>query len=149
MVKMGLSQRVMVSLIALSSLGGVGCMGEAPTSKVSSLKQQELEAALLFLEGNLSSLGEVGYAEWTPTTAAAELVETMNASMVLLPEEEEDYRQAGIKPKEPIPYVLNQPTAAWQIVLIPDDAQQVIRVEAYGQELETPLIEKDLPCCGF
>ncbi len=150
MKQIGFGQRIVTSsLLGLLSLGLTDCGSGRDPEAIPKLKQQELETALFFLEGNLYSLGEVGYTAWTPTTAAAEWVMTMNASMVLLPEEEAEYRQAGIQPKEPIPYVLNQPTDAWQIVLVPDDVQQMIRVEAYGQDLEKPLIEKELPCCNF
>jgi hypothetical protein len=139
------------ALLGIGSLTISGCLGNSsePSSTPSTLKQQELEQAIFFLEGNLGTLGDVGYAQWTPTTAAEELVTTMNASQVLLPEEEDEYRQAGIKPKEVIPYVLNQPTEAWQVVLVPDDTQQTIYVQGFGNDLETPLIEKDLPCCGY
>ncbi len=142
---------IFLSWISLSSLSLAGCFGPAVESSgaISALKQQELEQAVLFLESNLDSLSEVGYVQWDPTTAAAELVTTMNAALVLLPEEEADYREAGIKPKDGISYILNQPTEAWQIVLIPDDPQQTIYVKAYGKDLETPVIEKDLPCCSY
>ena len=146
-----ISKLITFSLVSLSSLSLASCFGAGGEvgSALSALKQQELEQAVFFLESNLQGLGDVGYTQWIPSTAADELVTTMNAAGILLPEEEADYREAGIKPKEPIPYVLNQPTEAWQIVLIPDDVQQVIHIKAYGKDLETPVIEKDLPCCSY
>jgi hypothetical protein len=144
-----ISKFITLGLIGLSSLSFFSCSGNNTRNTVPTFTQQELAQAIFFLEGNLGSLSEAGYVQWTPTTAAAELVEIMNTSQILLPEEEEDYRQSGIQPKDPIPYVLNQPTAAWQIVLIADDAQQTIQVKAYGKDLETPLIERELPCCSY
>ncbi len=78
-----------------------------------------------------------------------ERTDRMNAAQILLPEEEQQYRQAGIRPKEAIPYLLEKPTDSWQVVLIADEAQQKIRVEGYGKDLSQPLIVKEIPCCQF
>lgn len=142
-----LTHPVAIGLIGLSSLFPIGCFGSSNSTAVPKFKQQALEKAIFFLEGNLGSLSDVGYTQWTPTTAATELVETMNVSQRLLPEEQAEYEAAGIQPQAEIPYVLNQPTGPWQIVLVPDDKQQTIHVKAYGEDLETPLIEKSFPCC--
>ena len=132
-------------------LACTACGNPAPPAqqKASPLKKQELEKAVLYVEANLNALGDSGYVQWTPTTAVAQLVETMNASGVLLPEEEEEYRQAGIRPPEPIPYVMETPQEAWQVVLIADEEQQKIRVLGYGTDLTQPLVVKEIPCCQF
>jgi len=139
--------------LVLSSVALVACGGnssDVPTSnKLAQLKQQDLESAILFAESNLESLTGVGYAEWTPTTAAEELVITMNASQMLLPEEQAEFQDADIKPKEGIPYVLNEPTDSWQVVVVPDDTNQMIHIQGFGQDLETPLIEQEVPCCSY
>jgi len=135
--------------VGLSSLTLAGCLSNTADSALSPLKQRELENALYFLEGNLHNLGDVGYTQWTPTTAAAELVTLMNAANALTPAEAADFQSAGIQPETAIGYALNQPTATWQIVLIPDEAQQAILVEAYGTDLTTPVMQKTLPCCEF
>ena len=140
----------LAALTALFSLTLTSCGGSAPTtSQIPSFKQRQLEDAIFFLESNLRGIGEVGYVQWTPSTAAAELAATMNAAQAPFPGEDEELRQAGVRPPEPIPYVLNEPTDTWQIVLIPDEAAQMIHVQAYGKDLSQPVIEKDLPCCGY
>ncbi|MGK7872740.1 MAG: hypothetical protein AB4426_05325 [Xenococcaceae cyanobacterium] len=128
---------------------GCGNSSQQDPQKVSPLKKRELEQAIFYVEANLGALGDSGYVQWTPTTAVANLVETMNASQILLPEEEEEYRQAGIRPPKPIPYVIDKPKGAWQVVLIADEAQQKIRVLGYGTDLTEPLVVKEIPCCQF
>ena len=113
-----------------------------------SFKQQQLSQAILSVEANLGSLTDAGYVSWTPTTAVAELAKSLNASQVLLPEEKEQYKAAKIRPVT-IPYTINKPTGSWQVVLIPDDANQLIRVQGYGASLEQPLMTKKIPCCSF
>jgi hypothetical protein len=138
-----------ISLAGVCGLAIASCFGGDTTTVISPIKQREMEESLYFFEGNLYSLGDAGYVAWTPTTAAAELVTIMNTSMMLTPEEEEEYRQQGMRIHKPIPYVLNAPTDSWQIVLVPDDEQQVIHVRGYGPDLEVPIMTQDFPCCGY
>jgi hypothetical protein len=147
---MAISHKLLsISLAGVCGLAIVGCFGGDTKTVISPLKQREMEESIYFFEGNLYSLWDAGYVAWTPTTAAAELVTIMNTSMTLTPEEEEEYRQQGMRIHEPISYVLNEPTDRWQIVLVPDDEQQVIHVRGYGPDLETPILEQEFPCCGY
>lgn len=128
----------------------LGCGQPQSASTPSALqkhKQQELEQAILFVESSLRSLSSVGYTQWTPTTAAQEVVKIMNASQVTLSAEEERYREAEITPKT-IPHLFNEkPTQSWSIVVRPDETKQVVVVEGYGTDLEEPVLMKELPCC--
>ncbi len=137
------------ALILVLTCTACGNSSPPAQQKVSPLKKQELEKAVLYVEANLNALGDSGYVQWTPTTAVAQLVETMNAAQILLPEEEEEYRQAGIRLPEPIAYVMETPQEAWQVVLIADEEQQKIRVLGYGTNLTQPLVVKEIPCCQF
>lgn len=115
-----------------------------------SIKQRELEEAVFYLEGSLSGLGEAGYQQWTPTTAASEVVAVMNAATQLTPEEKAEFQQRGMRPpKVSVSYALDAPTQPWQVVLIPDDEHQMIHLAAYSTDLHTPVLQKDLPCCQF
>ncbi len=148
---MKMKPKVFIPAVIVTLFICTACGNSAqPTAKKgSSLKKRQLEEAIFYVETNLESLGEASYVQWTPTTAVANLAETMNAAQILLPEEEQQYRQAGIRPKEAIPYLLEKPTDSWQVVLIADEAQQKIRVEGYGKDLSQPLIVKEIPCCQF
>lgn len=145
MIKL-LSRYFPLTIIPLSLC--VACEKSSNNTQAVSPKKLQLEQAVSSVEMTLGSLGDVGYVQWTPTTAAEELVNTLNASQVLLPEEEEQYREARIKPVT-IPYSLNQPTTNWQVVIIPDEANSLIKVEGYGSNLEEPLLAKEIPCCSF
>lgn len=128
----------------------IGCGSTEVSSGGKSLKEKEMERAIFFGKASLDGLGESGYVRWTPTTAAIQLVNTMNAAQTLTPEEEKEYRQRGMTmiPKA-IPYVLNQPTAPWQVVIVADETQQKIKFLGYGTDLQTPIITEEVPCCQF
>jgi hypothetical protein len=136
-------------LVSLYSLNLAGCLDGHAESSMSAFKQKEMEEAILFLENYLYSLEDVSYASWTPTTAAAEIVTSMNTAVTLPPQEAEEYQQPNVPMREPILYALDQPTDVWQIVLVPDDEQQVIYVRGYGNSLEIPIVEKELSCCSL
>ena len=55
----------------------------------------------------------------------------------------EDFESSGMRrmPK-PIEFVKDPPTNPWQIVLIPDEKNSMVRIEGYGNDLEAPLISK-------
>jgi hypothetical protein len=114
-----------------------------------SFKEKELEKAIFFAQANLDSLGDAGYVKYTPTTAAIQLVNTMNAAQNLTPEEEKEYRERGMPIMKGIPYALNQPTEPWQVVIVGDDAQKKVKFLGYGHDLKTPLITQEVPCCGY
>lgn len=142
-----------VSVIALVAVlgGGIAVLsqGLAKSGQFSGGKRYSLETAIASFEVNLDSLGEEEFIKWTPSSASMEMVDVMNAAQILLPEEEEEFRQAGMRVPDAIPYVLEAPTNPWQIVVIPDDAAKKIRVEGYGVDLSQPLITKEWPCCSF
>ena len=133
-------------LIILSLSLCIACGDPSNRTKAFSPKKLHLEKAVLSAEMALGSIGDVGYVQWTPITAAQELVNSLNSSQVLLPEEKEQYKEAKIKPVT-IPFTLNQPTEKWQVVIIPEEDKSIIRVEGYGDNLEKPLLIKKLPCC--
>ena len=114
-----------VFIILTMILAACGQQSTTTTKKIS-LKQRKLEQAVFFAESNLGSLGDVGYVQWTPKTAADELVKTMNASQILTPEEKEEYRQNKVRIPKAIPYVLNQPTETWQVVIVADEVGEKI-----------------------
>ena len=140
-----LSGYLPLTIISLSLC--VACEEPSNNTQAFSPKKLQLEQAVSSVEMTLGSLGDVGYVQWTPTTAAEEVVNTLNASQVLLPEEAQ-YREAKIKPVT-IPYILNKPTTNWQVVIIPDEDNSLIKVEGYGSNLEEPLLAKEIPCCSF
>ena len=135
-----------LTLISLSLC--VGCEDSSEKTQVFSPKKLHLEKAVASVEMTLGSMGDVGYVQWTPTTAAIEVVDSLNASQVLVPGEEEQYKEARIKPVT-IPYTLNKVTDKWQVVIIPDEANSTIKIEGYGSNLDEPLFVKSIPCCQF
>ncbi len=126
----------------------VACEDSSEKTQGFSPKKLHLEKAFLSVEMTLSAMGDSGYVQWTPTTAAAEAVDSLNASQVLVPGEEEQYKEARIKPVT-IPYTLNKATDKWQVVIIPDEENSTIKVEGYGSNLDEPLLVKTIPCCYF
>ncbi len=141
-----LSFYLSLTLISLSLC--VACKDSSQKQKASSPKKLHLEKAVASVEMTLGSIGDVGYTQWTPTTAAAEVVDSLNASQVLMPGEEEQYKEARIKPVT-IPYTLNKATDQWQVVIIPNEENSTIKVEGYGTNLDEPLFVKSVPCCQF
>ena len=135
-----------LTLFALSLC--VACEDPSEKTHAFSPKKLHLEKAVASVEMTLGSMGDVGYMQWTPTTAAIEVVDSLNASQVLMPGEEEQYKEARIKPVS-IPYTLNKATDKWQVVIIPDEDNSTIQVEGYGTNLEEPLLVKSIPCCQF
>lgn len=119
------------------------------TNKVPSFKQRELEEAVYFAESNLGGFGDAGYVQYTPTTAATQLVETMNTAQTLTLEEEKEYKERGMLIPKAIPYVLNEPTDKWQVVVIGDETAQKVIIKGYGIDLTQPLVVKEIPCCQF
>ncbi len=136
------------SLTLVSLCLCIGCQDSSQKTKAFSPKTLQLEKAVISVEMTLGAMGDSGYVQWTPTTAAKQVVDTLNASQVLLPEEEEQYKQARIKPVT-IPYTLNKATDKWQVVIIPDEENSTIKVEGYGSSLDQPLLVKNIPCCYF
>ncbi len=139
--------------LTIAALVFVVCGGaifsRAESGQLSAGKRYSMETAIATFESNLSLLGDADLLTWTPSMASMEMVDVMNAAQILLPEEEAEFRQAGKPVPEPIPYVLEKPSNPWQIVVIPDDAAQTIRIEGYGMDLTQPLITKEWPCCSF
>ena len=139
--------------LSLAALVFVLCGGamfsRAESGQLSAGKRYSLETAIADFETNLSRLGKADLLTWTPSMASMEMVDVMNAAQIFLPEEEAAFKQAGLRVPDPIPYVLEAPTNPWQIVVIPDDATQTIRIEGYGVDLTKPLIVKEWPCCSF
>lgn len=140
---------VMTVVAVLSGGAAIFSQGFSKSGQFSAGKRYSLETAIASFEVNLDSLEEAGFMQWTPSSASMEMVDVMNAAQILLPEEEAKFRQAGKPVPEPIPYVLETPTNPWQIVVIPDEAAQKIRIEGYGMDLSQPLITKEWPCCSF
>lgn len=126
----------------------VACGDSSTPSQTFSPKKLYLEKAVASVEMTLSAMGDSGYVQWTPTTAAEQAVNSLNASQVLVPGEEEQYREAKLKPVT-IPFTLNKATDKWQVVIIPDEENSTIEIEGYGSNLEEPLLVKSIPCCYF
>lgn len=135
-----------LTLISLSLC--VACEDSSEKTQAFSPKKLHLEKAVASVEMTLGAMGDVGYTQWTPTTAAQQVVDSLNASQVLLPGEEEQYKEARIKPVT-IPYTLNKATDKWQVVIIPDEENSTIKVEGYGTNLDEPLLIKTILCCQF
>ena len=135
-----------LALISLSLC--VACEDSTEKTQAFSPKKLHLEKAVASVEMTLGAMGDVGYVQWTSTTAAEEVVNSLNASQVLVPGEEEQYKEARIKPVT-IPYTLNKATDKWQVVIIPDEEKSTITVEGYGTNLDEPLLVKTIPCCQF
>jgi hypothetical protein len=112
------------------------------------MNRKRVELALFALEANLPGPGEGGYVRHTPSSAAARIVQTLNAAQELSPQEKDELRKTGARfmPK-PIPYRLGAPDAFWQVVLKPDDAAGKIRAEVYGLSLASPVEVKEYRCC--
>ncbi|MGK7882154.1 MAG: hypothetical protein AB4060_18945 [Crocosphaera sp.] len=137
-----------ISLTLVSVYFCVACGNSSEKTQEVSPKKLHLERAVLSVEMTLGAMGDSGYVQWTPTTAAEKAVDSLNASQVLVPGEEEQYREARMKPVT-IPYTLNKATDKWQVVIIPDEENSTIKVEGYGSSLEEPLFVKTIPCCYF
>ena len=75
-----------LTLLSLSLC--VACEDSTNQTQSFSPKKLQLEKAVSSVEMTLSSIGDVGYVQWTPTTAAEELVNSLNASQVLVPGED-------------------------------------------------------------
>lgn len=137
--------------IALLLYGLMGCGTSQPMTNdsVPKIKRQELERAVFFAASNIDGFGDAGYQQWTPTSAATQLVETMNAAQSLTPEEEKEYKERGMPIIKAIPYVLNTPTDKFQVVVVPDEAAQKILIKGYAYDLTEPLIVEEIPCCQF
>jgi hypothetical protein len=125
------------------------CSSNTESTKVPKYKLRELEQSIFFAEANLGGMSDAGYVQWTPTSAATQLVESMNAAQTLTPEEEKEYKERGMFIPKAIPYVLNQPTAKWQVVVIGDETGKKIILQGYGSDLTQPLVVKEIPCCQF
>lgn len=137
----------LILLVLMFSL--VACSPTTKSTKVPRYKLQELEQSIFFAESNLGGMGDAGYVQWTPTTAATQLVESMNAAQTLTPEEEKEYKERGMFIPKAIPYVLNQPTDKWQVVVIGDETGKKIILQGYGSDLTQPLVIREIPCCQF
>jgi hypothetical protein len=139
---------LMISLLAWAGAMVVLFRGASPvvSSQAAQARRTRLEVALHVVEANFGSLMETGYGpRRTATGAAIELVNLMTAAeSAPLPEElgEQAARLAALVPKTE--YVLFEPTAPWQIVLVPDDRTHIVRVEAYGTDLEEPMLARTL-----
>ena len=48
-----------------------------------------------------------------------------------------------------IPYVLNQPTETWQVVIVADEVGDKILIHGYGNDLNKPMVVKEVACCQF
>jgi len=144
---MSLKNNLILSILLISL---ISCSEPSTNNnKVPRLKLQELEQAIFFAESNLGGFGDAGYVRYTPTTAAIQLVESMNAAQTLTPEEEKEYRERGMFIPKAIPYVLNEPTGKWQVVVIGDETAQKVILKGYGYDLTQPLIVNEILCCQF
>lgn len=105
-----------------------------------------LERAVDAAVSGLQGLGVSGYVQWTSTSAAAELVQVMNAASQMAPEEERELLPPGARlPPAPIPYVFGRPAGPWQVGIIPDDVRNTIRIEGYGADPLIPVIVREAP----
>ena len=118
-------------------------MAVVTSGRLTLVSQRRLEQAVWAVEANLDGMADAGYVRWTPSGAARELVAVLNAAQVPDPQEEA-MRQGGFRPPPPTEYVLGRATKPGQVVLIPDDARNVIRIEAYGSDLSQPVIVKEV-----
>jgi len=117
-------------------------MGRLAIQDATRARQLRLERAVMAVEGTFSSMTDAGYIEWTPTKAAIELVRTMTAAEKLTPEEAKEF---GLRASPaPTRYVIGKPTGPWQVVLLPDEAHKLVRVEGYGADVERPLIVRQI-----
>ena len=76
----------------------VACGDSSEKTQAVSPKKLHLERAVLSVEMTLGAMGDSGYVQWTPTTAAEKAVDSLNASQFLVPGEKKEYKKARIKP---------------------------------------------------
>jgi len=111
--------------------------------KVEHARQQQLEAAVWAVEANADGMSDAGYVRWTPTTMAQQLVPLLNAATTS-PADDVRAGETLPRPFPPILYVLGHPTGTWQVVLVPEEARNTIRVEAYAIDPARPLIVREI-----
>ncbi|MEO0533306.1 MAG: hypothetical protein AAF215_05515 [Cyanobacteria bacterium P01_A01_bin.123] len=136
-----------IALYSIAILGGcflIAQLSQPAVQMANKGKEISLENAVWSAEATLSSLGESGYIQWTPSTSVEETMMSLNAAQIPMPEDYEEYDRSL---PDPVEYVLHQPNAPWQVVLVPLDDQNLVRIEAYGEDLSVPLIQKEFPCC--
>jgi hypothetical protein len=110
--------------------------------------RRRLQNAVWAAEANYGGLLDAGYIQWTPTTVAQQLVEILNAAQVPLADDP-SHREVKLPPAPRTKYVLGQPSGPWQVVLVADEPHQRVRVEGYGNDLEHPMMVKELVVMGY
>lgn len=105
------------------------------------MDHSSIERAVIAAEGAIEGLPNFGHINWIPTQAGTEALKILNATRQSLSAEDAQHNEAGLKFK-PTEYVVDEPTAAGQVVLIPNDSEGVIIIKGYGKDLSEPLIEK-------
>jgi len=129
--------------MALFLLSGATELGR---SRAEEANRRRLQNAVWVAQANYDGLQDVGYAGWTPTSAAQRLVTLLNAAQVTQPDE----LPPGMKlPPARTKYVLGKPTGPWQVALVADERRKRVRVEAYGKDLEKPIIVRELVVAGY
>ena len=114
-------------------------MSRGGAASIAPISRERMEQAVAAAETGLRGMTDGGFVQWTPTTLATELVQSLNSVQLSAP---------GV-PQNPaaavVPYVLNMPTGPWQVALVADEAQRTIRIDAYGADLDEPIIRKNIP----
>lgn len=141
--------RVIVTApLAMPSFAGL--QGMDPNQAMAMAKTASMTASLRQAMAQVVMTGgcEGGYtgAPSTPGTWARKLVDDQNAAQRELAAEARKMMPPGAMAPEPVKFVYGAPTAPWQIAVIPDVGK--VRVEAYGNDLKTPIQSESLPCGG-
>ena len=107
---------------------------------VEAINLRSIKMAVDIVEMTLGSMQDGGgYQEWTPKKAVEKLIPTLNSASIPM---KGDPKIKGTAAK--IKYVTDKVTAAYQIVLIPNDEKQLIYIKAYGTDLTKPIYTKEI-----
>lgn len=90
------------------------------------------------VEGVYEGIYSAGYVRYTASQLASMMISSGNAAQAAGPQDQPPSGGRPAAPK-PVPYVLGRPTGPWQIVVVPNDDRNVVRVELYGNDLNTPM----------
>ena len=122
------------------SCGRSSSRDDALSEMATEVMKQEIIRSVEVVDATLGSMQDGGgYQSWTPEKAVEKLVPLLNSANAP-GEGEPDLPRSSSK----IRYVRDRVTASWQIVLIPDDKQKIIRVEGYGPDTTKAVYTKKI-----
>ncbi|OVE81446.1 hypothetical protein BVY03_03690 [bacterium K02(2017)] len=132
-------------IILLFILNACNQTSKEPSPKV---VKQQMVMAVMAIQSNLGAMQDSGYQAWTAQKAVDKLIPLLNTASQPITAQEKKYAQSG-RGGIDLKYVKNNPTGANQIVLIADDDEQSIRVEGYGNDLETPIYTDEVQVSSY